>query len=111
MKIKRWVAVLLCVLLIDSLFPTGAFAADIASGTGWNLDADGVLHITGVPDMSYMFMSCSSLTSLDVSGFKTDSLMYAEEMFRGCSALTSLRIRPDILYKNADVFLAIAYEH
>ena len=47
MKTKRWVAVLLCVLLIGSLFPTSAIAADIASGTGWNLDADGVLHITG----------------------------------------------------------------
>ena len=37
-----------------------------------------------------MFSGCSGLTSLDVSHFKTQSVIGMREMFSGCSGLTSL---------------------
>ena len=46
-----------------------------------------------VTDMSDMFMDCSSLTSLNVSGFDTSRVTRMISMFRGCSSLTSLDIR------------------
>ena len=41
-------------------------------------------------NMESMFSGCSSLTSLDVSGFKTDKVTRMDDMFFGCSGLTSL---------------------
>ena len=49
-----------------------------------NLKTD---HVT---DMSSMFTNCSSLTSLDVSGFNTANVTNMSVMFSGCSSLTSL---------------------
>ena len=43
-------------------------------------------------DMSYMFASCKNLTSLDVSGFKTDKVMTMANMFASCKNLTSLDV-------------------
>ena len=43
-----------------------------------------------VTDMEYMFYNCSSLTSLDLSGFKTDNVTDMGYMFSGCYDLTSL---------------------
>ncbi|MCD8039243.1 MAG: DUF285 domain-containing protein [Lachnospiraceae bacterium] len=40
--------------------------------------------------MGSMFYGCSSLTSLDLSGFDTSSVIYMSGMFHGCSNLTSL---------------------
>ena len=37
-----------------------------------------------------MFNNCSSLTSLDLSGFDTSNVKYMRQMFGGCSSLTSL---------------------
>jgi len=42
--------------------------------------------------MSYMFINCSSLTSLDVSGFDTSSVTNMSYMFYNCSSLTSLDV-------------------
>ena len=55
------------------------------------------LDVTGfktdnVTNMSSMFWGCSSLTSLDVTGFKTDNVTYMGGMFSGCSGLTSLDV-------------------
>jgi len=46
-------------------------------------------NVTGT-DMSMMFYGCSSLTSLDLSSFRTDNVTYMSHMFNGCSSLTSL---------------------
>ena len=43
-----------------------------------------------VTDFDYMFAGCSSLTSLDLSGFKTDHAYSMNYMFSGCSNLTTL---------------------
>ena len=43
-------------------------------------------------DMEGMFDGCSSLTSLDVSGFKTGKVTSMSNMFAGCSLLTSLDV-------------------
>ena len=41
-------------------------------------------------DMSYMFESCSGLTSLNLSGFDTSAVTTMDSMFARCSGLTSL---------------------
>jgi surface protein len=43
--------------------------------------------------MSSMFGNCSKLTSLDLSGWHTDSLENTAYMFDGCEALETLDIR------------------
>ena len=48
------------------------------------------LDTSEVTDMNCMFNECSSLTSLDLSGFDTSKVTYMREMFIGCSSLTSL---------------------
>ena len=45
---------------------------------------------SNVTDMSYMFKECDKLTSLDVSGFNTSKVTNMEEMFDNCNALASL---------------------
>ena len=45
-----------------------------------------------VTDMSGMFSSCSSLTTLDLSSFKTTNVTNMSSMFNGCSKLTELEI-------------------
>ena len=48
------------------------------------------LNTTEVGNMSEMFSGCSSLTSLDLSGFNTANVVAMESMFSGCSGLTRL---------------------
>ena len=48
------------------------------------------LQTENVTDMRYMFTGCSSLASLDVSGFNTGSVTDMSWMFTSCSGLTSL---------------------
>ena len=43
-----------------------------------------------VTDMRNMFWDCSSLTSLDVSGFDTRNVTNMEDMFRNCSSLNTI---------------------
>ena len=50
------------------------------------------LKTDSVTDMGSMFTDCSSLTSLDVSGFKTDNVTDMGSMFSGCSSLASLDV-------------------
>jgi surface protein len=40
--------------------------------------------------MMWMFSGCSSLVSLDLSGFDTSSVTDMRSMFYGCSSLSSL---------------------
>ena len=48
------------------------------------------LDISNVTDMSWMFYSCSSLASLDLSSFNTSNVTRMDYMFSGCSSLTTL---------------------
>ena len=50
------------------------------------------LNTSEVKDMSYMFRSCSDLTSLDLSHFNTQNVTDMNDMFSGCSGLTSLDV-------------------
>ena len=45
-----------------------------------------------VTDMSWMFYSCSGLTSLNLSNFNTSNVTNMGVMFYGCSSLTSLNL-------------------
>lgn len=40
--------------------------------------------------LKYMFDNCSSLTTLDLSGWDTSNVKYMESMFKNCSSLTTL---------------------
>ena len=48
------------------------------------------LDTSNVTDMATMFLGCSSLTSLDLSGFNTSKVTNMGNMFGGCSSLTRL---------------------
>ncbi len=56
-----------------------------------SLDLTGFKTVN-VTNMFGMFCECSSLTSLVLTGFKTDNVTSMGEMFRGCSGLTSLDV-------------------
>jgi surface protein len=66
----------------------------------WFMSCPWLTTITGmenlktqdVTNMDYMFWYCSSLTSLDLSGFNTQNVTSMREMFAGCSNLTSLDV-------------------
>ena len=48
------------------------------------------LNTSEVTDMGNMFNGCSSLTTLDLSGFNTQKVNWMNRMFEGCSQLTTL---------------------
>ena len=48
------------------------------------------LNTSEVTDMAHMFNACSSLISLDVSGFNTSKVSSMESMFFGCSSLRTV---------------------
>lgn len=48
------------------------------------------LNTENVTDMSSMFFGCSSLTSLDLSGFNTENVTDMSNMFCACRSFTSL---------------------
>ena len=50
------------------------------------------LKTDNVTNMSGLFRSCSSLTSLDLSSFNTSNVTNMRSMFEGCSALSSLNL-------------------
>lgn len=53
------------------------------------------LNTSKVDDMSNMFSGCTSLTSLDLSGFDMSQVKNMENMFRNCSALKTLKFTAD----------------
>lgn len=55
---------------------------------------EGIEHLNTeeVTDMSWMFMDCRGLTSLDVSSFNTENVTNMTCIFLGCSGLTSLDV-------------------
>ena len=53
------------------------------------------LNTSKVDDMSNMFSGCTSLTSLDLSGFDMSQVKTMENMFRNCSALKTLKFTAD----------------
>ena len=48
------------------------------------------LNTEDVTDMQYMFRNCSSLTTLDLSGFNTEKVKNMNYMFCNCSELTTI---------------------
>ena len=77
-------------LKTDNVTDMGNMFADCSSLT--SLDVSG-FNTANVTRMRYMFSGCSSLTSLDVSGFNTANVASMSFMFMGCSGLTSLDVR------------------
>ena len=79
----------ICNLKTDNVTDMGGMFSDCSSLT--SLDVTG-FNTGKVTDMGGMFSECSSLTSLDVSGFKTGNVTNMGGMFLGCSSLTSLDV-------------------
>ena len=55
------------------------------------LDVSG-FNTSKVTDMSYMFKGCENLTSLDLSNFNTSNVTSMYNMFDGCKSLTTLDV-------------------
>ena len=80
--------------------PSFANYTSLESTGFWFSQCDKLVTIEGienlktdnVTNMGFMFRGCSSLTSLDVSGFKTDKVTSMGLMFSGCSGLTNLDV-------------------
>lgn len=51
-----------------------------------------VVHVNGMTDASYMFYSCSKLTSLDLFGFETKNVTSMKGMFGYCRSLPELNV-------------------
>jgi len=68
-----------------------------------SLDVSG-FKTDNVTSMAAMFYECSGLKSLDVSGFKTENVTSMGGMFDGCSSLTSLDVSgfktDNVIYMN-----------
>ena len=64
------------------------------SGCDMLTQIEGIEHLNTeeITDMSWMFMDCRGLTSLDVSHFNTQKVTNMEHMFNRCSGLTSLDV-------------------
>ena len=56
-----------------------------------SLDVSG-FNTSIVDNMSYMFNGCTSLTTLDLSNFNTSNVTNINNMFDSCSSLTSLNV-------------------
>lgn len=65
-------------------------SAQLATGTITNLSFEDGLVLDN--DLNYLFYSCSSLTTLDVSNFNTSNVTNMSSMFYNCSSLTSLDV-------------------
>ena len=66
------------------------------------------LNSEKVTNMYDMFYNCSSLTTLDVSNFKTDNVTNMSDMFRDCSSLTTLDVS-NFKTENATSMLCMFY--
>ncbi|MCI6196448.1 MAG: BspA family leucine-rich repeat surface protein [Prevotella sp.] len=53
------------------------------------------LNTENVTDMDYMFLNCSLLSTLDLSGFNTAKVMSMYMMFCNCSKLTTIYVSDD----------------
>ena len=100
-------------VIIDTSF---ANCTTITSTAYWFCGCDHLTSITGInnlktnniTDMSGMFVGCSSLTNLDVSGFITNNVSDMHLMFSTCSSLTSLNVRnfkTDIVTDMSNMFV------
>ena len=67
------------------------------------------LDTSNVTSMNYMFDSCSSLTSLDLSSFNTSNVTIMNNMFNKCSSLTSLDLSNFNTSKVTDMSFMFSY--
>ena len=125
---------LLFVMLCTVIFSVNAFAAsDIASGTGWNIDYQGNLYITGpvevgkndpMPWAGYktqiksafangnpsinncrmMFCGCENLVSVNLINLDTSSVTNMGRMFDGCKNLTTVNLKGIKTSKVTDMY-------
>ena len=63
------------------------FANEHAQANLYRVEYINTTRLTSVSDM---FLGCSQLTSIDLSGWDTSKITSMQQMFNGCSALTSL---------------------
>lgn len=92
-----------------------ADCTSLTSTAYWFYNCTGLTTITGIENLKTdnvismygMFFGCSSLSSLDVSGFKTDNVTDMTAMFDNCSNLTNLDVsnfKTDRVTNMSDMF-------
>ena len=114
---KRLLSFVLAVLMIASLLPATALAADIAdSGTcgakgsnlTWTLDSEGVLTISGSGDMhDYDFPSApwyDSRSRVKSAVIADGVTSIGDDAFKGCTSLTSVTIPDSVTSIGWDAF-------
>ena len=70
------------VMACKGLFAGCRSLTDLSGIAKWNMN--------GITDLSCMFTSCESLTSLDISGWNTGNVTKMPYLFYGCGSLTEL---------------------
>ena len=68
---------------------SGSMVLAFQSCTNLKINAPDVPNFAAVTNMSLMFNGCSSLTSINVSGWNTSNVISIEEMFSSCTSLSS----------------------
>ena len=95
---KRIFCIVLCMIFCLSVIPFSVYAADIAVGDGWFIDASGCLHFTGkvtnpgvTDDMTPWKTYKGQITSaVAEKGSEIDSCAF---LFSNCTSLTSVDLR------------------
>ena len=80
------------VTVVDSIQPSTTSQWFANCKTLSKIEGLNNLNTSNVTDMSAMFNNCSSLSSLDVSGFDTSKVTSMNSMFAWCSGLSSLDV-------------------
>ena len=75
---------------VDSKYLFANIGNSVANGTEVKIEGLENLDTSNVTNMSYMFLYCKSITSLDVSKFDTSKVTDMRWMFNKCSGLMSL---------------------
>lgn len=52
-------------------------------------------NMVPIKDVSYLFMGCTSLETIDINGFDISNVTTATELFRNCSSLTTIYCNTD----------------
>ena len=71
---------------------TGDAPKTISFDEATNLYSVEYINTSKLTSVTNMFRSCSSLTSIDTSGWDTSKVTSTDSMFNGCSSLTSLEL-------------------
>lgn len=80
------------IIIKDALKPTGRFEWFKGFGSLKTIEGLSLIDTSGVESMTGLFRRCTSLTSIDLSGFNTLNVKSMDGMFSDCSSLAALDV-------------------